>query len=451
MQEMDVKDTFTLKRSPGCEVRSRPNMRFTETQTEWLKKKVDELLEKGFISPIDKVTDEGWNSSINLVPKADKPGEWRMTINYAPTVNPQIENDDYALPLPIDLCQHLSKFEYFCKIDLSNGFWRMFAADEATKQMLAFTVPGRGRFKWEVLAQGLKPSPSIFQRFTDSIVEPCRDFARVYIDDFIIGGKTLEECKAHRDQLLSRINSAKCKINTDKSILEPMRAIPALGYLLSHDSVLPTNAYLDKVIRFSEPKSATELRKFLGLLSHILRFYPTLSSSRHSLQRYLTSYKNRQFKWSVGINEVFNNVKNILKQPTGLHHLSPDVSKEVQIVSDAGQDGFAAMLLQENKPVGFISRKYHTKAIANGGSMLREFFAISEALKYFQSTIRGRKIEIITDNQALPRAINKERQATPYLERVANEIAAFRSDLTVTWVRRNDPRIQLVDTLGRFN
>lgn len=83
--------------------------------------------------------------------------------------------------------------------------------------------------------------------------------------------------------------------------------------------------------------------------------------------------------------------------------------------------------------------------------MLREFFAISEALKYFQSTIRGRKIEIITDNQALPRAINKERQATPYLERVANEIAAFRSDLTVTWVRRNDPRIQLVDTLGRFN
>jgi len=459
-EKLELKrDHFQLYRLPGAVPKQRPNYRMSETQIHWLNLKVDQLLRDGFIKQLSPKNDEGWNSPIQLVRKPehgpqlviDGVLQWRMTINFAPTVNPQIENDTYPLPVPISLLQHMSKYKHFVKLDLSNGYWRMITIDEKTIQMLAFTVPGRGRFAWTVLAQGLKVAPSIFQRFTDDITEPFRNFCRVYIDDIIIGGDTYEECSRRRDLIIDTLTKWKCKINKDKSIFDPLESIPALGYILSHDSITPTNAYLDRIQAFNPPKEAKDLRKFLGLLSHILRFYPNLRDRRITLQKYLTSAKNRTFKWSDRINSVFKQVKEILNKPQELSHLDPDPSIPVTIVTDAGEFGYAATLSQKGKLCGFISRMYDTKAIKDGGSTLREFFGLREALKYFQPHIVGRTIDVITDNKSLVDIIYQENQATPYLERIHQDIREFLPSLSIKWTTREDPSIQLVDFLGRFS
>ena len=59
------------------------------------------------------------------------------------------------------------------KIDLSNGFWNIpMSNDSITKKWLAFYVPGRGQYTWNVLPQGLIISPSAFQSRMDSILVP---------------------------------------------------------------------------------------------------------------------------------------------------------------------------------------------------------------------------------------------------------------------------------------
>jgi hypothetical protein len=439
-------DMFTCKRKEKCKVISEPNYRLTESQVSWLQKTVVELEEKGFVSKLLPSQDEGWNSPVQLVPKKDS---FRFTVNFKPTVNDQIENDDYPLPLPIALCQYMSKFRFFAKIDLSNGFWRVRTGDAATRQLFGFTVPGLGRYAWDVLPQGLKISPSTFQRFTDSVTEPLREFVRVYIDDFVIGGHSYEDCLANVNRLVETLTQAKCKINTDKSILTPVESITALGFLLSHDKVVPTNAYLDKCKAFSSPRSATELRQFLGCLAHIVRFYPALRDPRAALQRYLNSFKNRSFKWSAGINSVFESAKVVLDSPIAMHTLSPDLSIPVTIVTDAGDTGFAGMMLQNDKPVGFISRTYQQKGLQQGSSMLRELFALKETLLYFQADIMSRRIDWVTDNHSSIDAFKKREAANSFLARIFSHLSVFSTQLRPSWVRRDDPRIALVDVLGR--
>jgi hypothetical protein len=343
----------------------------------------------------------------------------------------------------------MSKFRFFAKIDLSNGFWRMRTNDPATRQLFAFTVPGLGRYAWDVLPQGLKISPSTFQRFTDSISAPFREFVRVYIDDFIIGGNTYKECQENVAKLLAALEEASCVVNTTKSILDPVSSIPALGFLLQHDEVIPTNAYLDKCRDSAVPTSTRDLRSYLGKLAHIVRFYPALRDPRVTLQRYLQSFKNRPFRWSSGINTVFQRSKDILSKPVAMHQLLPDLSVPVTVVTDAGDTGFAGMLLQNEKPVGFISRTYQQKGLQNGGSMLRELFAIKETLNYFRADILSRPIDLITDNQAVIRALDKPEASNPFLTRIFSHLSVFSDQLRAHWVPRTDPRISLVDALGR--
>jgi ribonuclease HI len=132
-----------------------------------------------------------------------------------------------------------------------------------------------------------------------------------------------------------------------------------------------------------------------------------------------------------------------------MHQLLPDLSVPVTVVTDAGDTGFAGMLLQNEKPVGFISRTYQQKGLQNGGSMLRELFAIKETLNYFRADILSRPIDLITDNQAVIRALDKPEASNPFLTRIFSHLSVFSDQLRAHWVPRTDPRISLVDALGR--
>ncbi|KAI9341280.1 hypothetical protein DFJ73DRAFT_797713 [Zopfochytrium polystomum] len=82
---------------------------------------------------------------------------------FSPTVNPVTENDIYPLLLVVAHLQNLSRFRYFVKIDLSNGY---------------------GYLTRTVLAQELKQDLSIFQRYMDHVLV---GLPSSHIDDISIG------------------------------------------------------------------------------------------------------------------------------------------------------------------------------------------------------------------------------------------------------------------------
>jgi hypothetical protein len=92
-----------------------PNFRLSPRQVDWLTMEVKRLERE------DKIIKKKspFNSPLNLVAKDNA---WRFTVNYK-TVNDQIENDSFPLPLIVPRLKQLTKYKYFCKVDLSNGFW----------------------------------------------------------------------------------------------------------------------------------------------------------------------------------------------------------------------------------------------------------------------------------------------------------------------------------------
>lgn len=422
-----------------------PNNRLTAEQIKWLHHKVDLLEQEGKISRIHPEKDLGWNSPLQLVPKGNG---WRFTCNFRPTVNKHIESDGYPLPLIQTTLQHMSQYRWFGKIDLTNGFWNLRTEDELTRQMMAFSIPEKGRYHWNVLAQGLKVSPSIFQRNTDELLKEMKD-TKAYIDDFIIGGKSEQECRDNINRAMSVLKAHSFGINMDKSILEPQQEIQALGFRLSHNSITPTSFYIEAIRSFPTPNDAKSLRKYLGKLSPICKLYPNILPFRSELYGVLTRAKNR-WTWTPQANKAFLEINHALLSPMALQHFDPDETKEVQIAVDAGEQGYAANLYQDEKLVGTLSRKYHVTTLGKLSAGAKEAFALKEALISFRDRIQNRPIKVFTDNQALSKLVLKTHSTTSaFLTRILSEISEFQDRLIVQWIPRSDPRIQLVDILGR--
>ncbi len=73
--------------------------------------------------------------------------------------------------------------------------------DPITRKWLAFSIPGKGQYTWNVLPQGLKISPSAFQSRMDKILDPVHtQGVRAYMDDITNGADTMENLILIRKQ-----------------------------------------------------------------------------------------------------------------------------------------------------------------------------------------------------------------------------------------------------------
>ncbi|CAF1237682.1 unnamed protein product [Didymodactylos carnosus] len=90
-------------------------------------------------------------------------GGHRLVMNYK-RLNDITIKDGFDLPNMEETIQQLGhgKNHYFSKLDLKSGFWQ-FSIDKKDRHKTAFSAFGK-LYQWNVLRQGLKHTPSSFQR-----------------------------------------------------------------------------------------------------------------------------------------------------------------------------------------------------------------------------------------------------------------------------------------------
>ena len=118
-----------------------------------------------------------------------------------------------------------------------------------------------------------------------------------------------------------------------------------------------------KVIQdWSEPKSLAELRSFLGLSNYFKKFRAGYSAMIGPLVKLTTT---DEFRFDASARTAFKTLKHSLTHAPVL--TVPDDSKPYVLVTDASGYGCGAVLMQDNRPVGFWSykmlpaeRNYHT-------------------------------------------------------------------------------------------
>jgi len=210
-----------------------------------------------------------------VVPKkrdASGKQKWRIVVDYR-QLNEKTHSDAYPLPNIEEILDQLGNARYFSAFDLASGFYQI-PMNSKDRHKTAFSTPN-GHYEFLRMPQGLKNSPSSFQRLMDSILKDLigKGLCFVYLDDIIIFGKTLLEHNQKMRIFLERIENAQLKLQPDKcEYLKP--ELQYLGHVITKDGVKPNPEKCKSVREFPTPKNQKNVKQFLGLSGYYRKFIP---------------------------------------------------------------------------------------------------------------------------------------------------------------------------------
>ena len=147
---------------------------------------LDKMLEEGVVRP----SNSPWSSPVVI--NRRKYGKPRICIDFW-KLNSVTRRDAYPLPQVNATLDKLRGARYLSTIDLKNGYWHVPLAEDS-KPLTAFTVYGRGLFKFNVMPFGLHSAPSTFQRLLNRVITPdMAAHAFAYLDDIVVYTATYEK------------------------------------------------------------------------------------------------------------------------------------------------------------------------------------------------------------------------------------------------------------------
>jgi len=365
--------------------------RIPQSQKEIVEQHVQEMLEKDIIEP----SNSPWSAPVLLVKKKD--GSLRFCVDYR-RLNAVTIPDRFPIPLMQDIVTSLGKAQYFSSLDLLSGYWQMTVAKDS-RPMTAFSTHS-GHYEFKRLPFGVRNGPACFSRLMNHVLTGLtgRD-VYVYLDDIIIFSSTIDEHLAKLKRVFSRLRQFNLKLKLSKCDFLKTK-IAYLGYQITANGVRPDPEKLRVLEKYPVPRSADDVRSFLGFVGFYRQFIPNFSTISRPLTGLLR--KSIKFDWTEECQSSFEELKkNLMEEPILKY---PDFEKKFVVVTDASNDGIGGVLMQEHDgklfPIAYASRHLQ-KPERNYPITEKEALAVVWSMKKFRNIIYGYEIEVLTDHQAL--------------------------------------------------
>jgi transposase InsO family protein len=365
--------------------------RMSPRQLEEVKTQIQTLLDQGKIRP----SSSPWSSPVLFALKKD--GSLRMCVDYR-VLNRLSIPDSTPLPRILDNLDKLGQSCVFSVVDLESGF-NQIPMDPESIPLTAFSTR-YGQFEYLVMPFGLRNAPSTFQRVMNLVLEGLvDDFCVVYIDDILVFSNDREEHISHLRKVLQRLQKYGliCNIKKSQFIKD---SVEYCGHVVSQGNVSPSPDKTKVISNWTSPKSATEVRSFLGLCNFYRRFVQNYTSMAKPLLD-LTK-KDATFIWTNIHEDAFNSLKTALVSEPVL--ATPDYTKDMHVWPDASQFAVGGVLTQEylggHRPIAYFSKKL-SDSEQKYPTHEREFYAIVSCLKAWRCYLDGLKITVHTDHKPL--------------------------------------------------
>jgi len=340
-----------------------------------LKKQIEDLMEKQFIRP----STSPWGAPVLLVKKKD--GSSRLCVDYRQMNKMTIKNK-YPFPRIDDLMDQLHESSVFLKIDLRSGYHQILVkADDVQKTAFRSRY---GHYEYVIMPFGVTNAPAVFMDYMNRIFRPFLDkFVVVFIDDILIYSRTREEHAEHLRLVLGVFREKQLYAKLSKCEFW-MDEVQFLGHVISAQGIAVDPAKVEAEVKWENPKSATEIRSFVGLVGYYRRFIEGFSKIVAPLT--LLTRKDQPFTWTDKCEESFQELKKRLTSAPIL--VIPNVGKPFEVYCDASHLRLGCVLMQEKRVVAYASRqlKVHER---NYPTHDLELAAIVFALKIWRHYLYG--------------------------------------------------------------
>jgi len=169
-----------------------------------------------------------------------------------------------------------------------------------------------------------------------------------------------------------------------------------LGHVISAQGIIMDPAKVNAVVNWESPKSATNIKSFVGLTGYYRRFIEGFFKIVVPLTK--LTQKDQPFTWTHKCEESFQELQRRLTSAPIL--VIPDVGKPFEVYYDASHLGLGCVLMQEKKAVAYASRqlKVHERNYPTHDLKLA---AIVFALKIWKHYLYGAQFRLFNDHKGL--------------------------------------------------
>ncbi|CAF2961342.1 unnamed protein product [Rotaria sp. Silwood2] len=419
--------------------------RISPTNRQIINDEVKKMLDNGIISP----SNSPWASPVVIVKKRD--GSPRFCIDYR-NLNSITKKDVYPLPRIDDVIERLNGSEIFSKLDLRSGYFQVPLAIEERNKTAFITHDGLWHFNR--LPQGLKNSPSVFQRLMNQTLASLRwDVCLAYLDDIVVYSRSFKQHLMDIEKVCRVLHMSNFKLNYKKCSFF-QHEISFLGHKISAVGCSPNDDNIRAISQFPVPKSSKAVHSFLQMVGFYRKFIPQFAQISASLNKF--TRKGFPFIWTETEQASFNQLKDAITSPTVL--VLPDPSQPYIIRTDASHVGIGAVLLQKQisdvndasttfiyKPVAFASRSLKPAEKRYSTIELEALAIWWSVTQKFRTYVEGQQFTLETDHKPLLSLMKKPYHNTR-IERWMTTLQEY--DMIVQHISGKDNTI--ADALSRY-
>ena len=360
-------------------------------QQEAVDKEIDKMLDEGIIEE----SDSPWSSPLVIVKK--KCGALRICSDMR-VLNDLTIKDAYPIPNTSECMDSLSGAQWYCSLDLCQGYFQIPIREE-DKCKTAFTTR-KGHFHYNVMTMGLTNAGGTFQRLMESVLKGLTwKILVLYLDDIICYGSTFQETLDNLETVFKRLREANLKLKPSKCNLF-QKEVEFLGHIISENGIRCCPKKLEAVKEWPTPKSRKEMKSFLGFAGYYRRFIKSYSEIAHPLND-LTKEKVK-YIWTEKCETAFQKLKEALISSDVLAY--PEKDAEYILDTDASNFGIGAVLSQvqsgKERVISYASKTL-SQSQQNYCTTMRELLAVVSFVKHYHHYLYGKKFTIRCDHAPL--------------------------------------------------
>ena len=409
-----------IQTKPGVNpIRSRPYNIPVGLRAE-IKKQIDTMLERNMIEMSSGI----WSSPVVIVKKKDN--THRFCVDYR-KLNAVTEKQSMCLSNIDNVMEIMHGKRYFSALDLCSGFFQV-ELHEESQEKSSFITPW-GCYKWKVMPQGASGSPSTFARLSMAIMADLISSGSsvVYLDDWLLTSVDFDSHLALLRTVFERLRFTGLKYRLSKSHFF-QKEITYLGHVISEDGITVAPHNVEKIRNFPDPKTATEVRRILGMFGFYRSFVKGYSKEVLPLTK-LTG--DTPFVWTAECAAAVNKLKDVITSAPVL--VFPDFGRPFLLTTDASGLCIGAVLSQrrddgKQHPISFYSKTLN-KHERKWATCEQELFAILCSVKRYRGYLMNVHFFIQTDNMACVFLL-KSAELTGRLARWAIQLADY--DFTIS-------------------